>query len=210
MRGSTVQQAYSGLSDVYIELFASGEHEHPEDLALVDRHLGSLSGPLLDLGCGPGHLTAHLASRGRDVTGIDLVPEFIAHARRAHPTVRYEVGSLTDLPRADGSVAGAVAWYSLIHFRPDQLDAALAEVRRVLVPEGVLVVGFFDGGRCEPFAHKVVTAYRWPVDELASRLAAVGFTEVERLQRPQDGDRRPHGAIAAVTTGALSAAGSPA
>ena len=200
MRGTTVQQAYSGLSDVYIDLFASGDHEHPDDLALIDRHLGSLSGPLLDLGCGPGHLTAHLQSRGRDVTGLDLVPEFVAHARRVHPTARFETGSLTELPWSDGSVAGALSWYSLIHFRPDQLDVALAEIRRVLAPEGVLVVGFFEGGRCEPFAHKVVTAYRWPVDEMSSRLAAAGFREVERIQRPQDGDRRPHGALAAVAT----------
>lgn len=200
MRGTTVQQAYSGLSDVYIDLFASGDHEHPDDLALVDRHLGSLSGPLLDLGCGPGHLTARLRSRGRDVTGIDLVPEFVAHARRAKPTARFEVGSLTELTWPDGSVAGALSWYSLIHFRPDQLDGALAEIRRVLAPRGLLVVGFFEGGRCEPFAHKVVTAYRWPVDEMSSRLAAAGFREVERIQRPQDGDRRPHGALAAVAT----------
>lgn len=61
------------------------------------------------------------------------------------------------------------------------------------------MVGFFDGDEVVAFDHKVVTAYRWPVDELSARLTRAGFTEVERQQRPSDGTHRPHAAIAAVT-----------
>jgi trans-aconitate methyltransferase len=86
MQANGVQEAYSSLADQYIDLFGSGQREHPDDLQLIDRHLGHLPGPVLDLGCGPGHLTGYLRSRCPDVTGIDLVPEFIAHARQAHPT----------------------------------------------------------------------------------------------------------------------------
>jgi hypothetical protein len=50
------------------------------------------------------------------------------------------------------------------------------------------------------FDHKVMTAYRWPVDEFSERLARAGFAEVERLRRPGDGTYRPHAAIAAVAT----------
>jgi hypothetical protein len=60
------------------------------------------------------------------------------------------------------------------------------------------VLGFFDGDEVSPFDHKVVTAYRWPVDEMSQRLARAGFTEVERERRPVDGTTRPHAAIAAV------------
>jgi trans-aconitate methyltransferase len=193
-----VQQAYSSLSQQYIDLFGSGRHEHPDDLRLIDQHLGRLAGPVLDLGCGPGHLTGYLHARCPDVTGIDMVPEFIAHARKAHPTVRFELGSIVSSTRADGSAAGALAWYSLIHFEPAQLNDALVEIRRVMEPGGVLVAGFFDGPRCESFAHKVVTAYRWPVDEVARRLAESGFLEIERRQRPGDDERRAHAAIVAV------------
>ena len=59
------------------------------------------------------------------------------------------------------------------------------------------MVGFFDGDEAEAFDHKVVTAYRWPVDEFSERLARAGFTEVERRRRPSDGTHRPHAAIAA-------------
>ena len=201
MSSPVVQQAYSSIAPVYIDLFGSVESVHADDLAIIERHLTHLDGPVVDVGCGPGHLTAYLHAAGSAVSGIDPVPEFIDHARRTHPHARFDLGSVADLPLADRSVpaslAGVLAWYSLIHLTPDELDDALAAIRRGLRTGGALVVGFFTGMACEPFEHKVATAYRWPVDELASRLAAAGLVEVERLQRAQDGDRRPHAVIVA-------------
>ncbi|WP_432512259.1 class I SAM-dependent methyltransferase [Kineococcus sp. SYSU DK001] len=191
-----VQQAYSSLAQQYVDLLGSVETVHREDLRLIERHLAHLSGPVLDLGCGPGHLTGHLHAAGCEVVGIDLVPEFIVHARRTHPGVPFEVGSLTDVTRADASVAGVLAWYSLIHVEPGRLAGVLGGIRRVLAPGGALVVGFFEGPVCEPFEHRVTTAYRWPVDEMADLLGPAGFAEVERSQRPQEGERRPHAVLA--------------
>jgi SAM-dependent methyltransferase len=197
MAADPVTQAYSALAGRYIELYGSVDSVHPDDLRLIEAHLGRSAGPVLDLGCGPGHLSAFLAATGSAVTGIDQVPEFLAHARRSHPEVPFERGSLAELARPDGSVAGVLAWFSLIHLDPGELDGVLAEVRRVLAPGGALVVGFFDGPVCEPFPHRVVRAYRWPADELARRLASTGLTVVERVHRPQDGDRRSYAVLAA-------------
>jgi SAM-dependent methyltransferase len=192
-----VRTAYAAMADRYIELFGTSEQVHSDDLAFIERHLSGRPGPVLDVGCGPGHLTGYLRSLGVEATGIDLVPEFIAHARAAHPGVDYHLGSMTDLGVADRSIAGILAWYSLIHLPPPELDGVLAEFRRAMAPGGTLVVGFFDGDEVEPFDHKVVTAYRWSVDRLAERLAGVGFTEVEHQRRPGDGTHRPLAVIAA-------------
>ncbi|GAA4461462.1 class I SAM-dependent methyltransferase [Phytohabitans houttuyneae] len=193
-----VRQSYGSVADLYIELFGTTEQVHADDLALIGRNLAVRPGTVLDLGCGPGHLTAHLRAMGVDATGIDLVPEFIAHARTAHPDGVYRLGSMGSLDAAGGSVAGILAWYSLIHLPPPDLDVVLAEFRRVMAPGGALVVGFVDGDEVEAFDHKVVTAYRWPVDAFSERLARAGFTEVERLRRPSDGVQRPQATIAAV------------
>jgi ubiquinone/menaquinone biosynthesis C-methylase UbiE len=192
----------------YIELISdtAGVHDD-DDRAFIERHLSDRSGPVLDVGCGPGHLTTHLRSLGADAIGVDLVPEFLDHARTADATGRYVRASLHALPFADGSTGGLLAWYSLIHLQPDEIDGVLVELRRVLAPGAPLVVGFFDGLDdadrvggldAEPFDHKVVTAYRWPVDVLAARLRAAGFVEVEREQRPgiDEAGRRPHAALA--------------
>lgn len=194
-----VRQAYGLIAERYIELFGSSHQVHADDLALIARHLSIRPGVVLDAGCGPGHLTAHLRSLDVDATGIDLVPKFIAHARSSYPDGRYELGSLHRLPVPDGSVAGILAWYSLIHVPPGEFDDVLAELRRAMAPAGTLVVGFFDGDEIVAFDHKVVTAYFWPVDELSARLRRAGFMEVERLQRPAPAESgpRPHAAIAA-------------
>jgi SAM-dependent methyltransferase len=158
---------------------------------------------VLDLGCGPGHITDYLRSLGADATGIDMVPEFIAHARAAHPSGSYQLGSFENLAVADHSVAGILAWGSLIHLPPQDLDGVLAEFRRAMSPAGTLVVAIFVGDEVEAFDHKVVTAYRWPADEFSKRLARAGFAEVERLERPGDATHRPHAAIAATATNAF-------
>jgi ubiquinone/menaquinone biosynthesis C-methylase UbiE len=189
------------MAEQYIELVRSTQ-VHADDLALIARHLSIRPGAVLDVGCGPGHLTAHLRSLEVDATGLDLVPEFIDHARVTHPDGRYELGSMHQLPVPDRSVAGILAWYSLIHLPPDDLDGVLAELRRAMAPAGTLVVGLFDGDEIVAFEHKVVTAYYWPVDAFAERLRQAGFTEIERRRRPgvQEPGHRPHAAIAAIAS----------
>lgn len=82
-----VRDAYASMSEQYIDMFGGGvaQDEADGDVALVSRHLTGLPGRVLDLGCGPGHWSAHLHGLGADVVGVDLVPEFVAHARRTHP-----------------------------------------------------------------------------------------------------------------------------
>ncbi|HEU0101946.1 MAG TPA: class I SAM-dependent methyltransferase [Mycobacteriales bacterium] len=153
-------------------------------MALVGRHLAGLSGPVLDLGCGPGQWSGYLHALGADVTGVDLVPEFIAHARATHPGPRFTLGSMLEVDVAEHSAAGVLSWYSTIHLPPPALDPVLAGFRRLLDSAGTLVVGFFDSDDdVAAFDHAVVTAYRWPVDVFAEHLVRAGFTEVERLRR---------------------------
>ena len=194
-----MRDAYSTKSAQYLAMFEGGWQDHEEDTALVQRHLTGLAGPVLDLGCGPGHWTARLHALGAQVTGVDIVPEFIAHARATHPGPEFQLGSMTELDLPAHSVAGILSWYSTIHLPPPELDRMIGLFRRLLRPSGVLVLGFFDSDDVvAAFDHTVVTAYRWPVDILSRHLTASGFTEMERLQHqlPDRPDRR-YAAIAA-------------
>jgi SAM-dependent methyltransferase len=106
---------------------------------------GSGGGPVVDVGCGPGHVTAHLRGLGIDAFGIDLSPAMIDLARRDHPDLRFEVGSMTDLDLADNSVAGLLAWWSLIHVPDEAVPVVFAQFRRVLRSDGHLLLGFHVG-----------------------------------------------------------------
>jgi SAM-dependent methyltransferase len=81
-------------------------------------HAGG-GGPLADVGCGPGHVTAYLRKLGVDAFGVDLSPAMIDISRQTYPGLRFEVGSMTDLRLADASVAGLLAFWSLIHVPDD-------------------------------------------------------------------------------------------
>lgn len=102
-------------------------------------------GPVVDVGCGPGRITAHLRDLGVDAFGIDLSPGMIEVARRDHPGLRFEVGSMTDLELGDTSIAGLVAWYSLIHVPDDELATVFAHFRRVVQPDCPILLSFHAG-----------------------------------------------------------------
>ncbi|WP_432982794.1 class I SAM-dependent methyltransferase [Dactylosporangium sp. CA-233914] len=102
-------------------------------------------GPVADVGCGPGHVTAFLDGLGLDAFGLDLSPGMIEVARREHPGLRFEVGSMTDLPLPDASLGGLVAFWSLIHIPDDELGGVLGHFRRVLRPGAPLLAGFHVG-----------------------------------------------------------------
>jgi SAM-dependent methyltransferase len=187
------------MSGPYIGLLDGGWPDSSADTAFVRQHLTGLAGPVLDLGCGPGHWSAYLHSLGVDVTGVDMVPEFVAHARTTYPGPEFRLGSMTELDVPEHSVAGILTWYSTIHLPPPDLDPVLAGFRRLLKPSGVLVAGFFDSDDdVAAFDHKVTTAYRWPVDAFSRRLVDAGFSEIERRrhQVPVRPDRK-YAALAA-------------
>ncbi|MFE3181514.1 class I SAM-dependent DNA methyltransferase [Streptomyces violascens] len=139
-------------------------------------------GPVADVGCGPGRITAHLRGLGLDAFGIDLSPAMVDTARREHPGLRFEVGSMTDLDLADASVAGLLAWYSLIHVPDDEVGPAFAHFRRVVRPGGLVLLGFHvgDGSRLKTrgyggHAMKVHVHRRQPA-QVSAWLDDAGFT----------------------------------
>ncbi|OUE24213.1 class I SAM-dependent methyltransferase [Clavibacter michiganensis] len=195
-----VGDAYAARAAEYAERLGTLDAVHTSDLALVTSWADGITGPVLDAGCGPGHWTAHLASRGHDVRGVDLVPDFVAHARAAHPGIPFEFGDLEALDAPDGALGGALAWYSLIHHAPDRIGVPLAELARAIRPGGGLLVGAFAGlGQApdaEPFDHAVTRAWRWSPDALAAAIEAAGFA-VDEVHTRRGPGSRPHLAITA-------------
>ena len=167
-----------------------------EYAAVADHVRAAGPGLVAELGCGPGPVTAHLRNLGLDVFGVDLSPVMIDLARKAYPDLRFELGSMDALDIADGALQGVVSWYSVIHAPPQDVPAYFTEFARVLAPGGHLLVAFFEseGDPITPFDHRVVTAYRWPIDELAELASASGFVEIGRMLRePFTGERHRRG-----------------
>jgi len=147
-RDGRVRATYDAVATGYASALSDELDALPFERWLLDRVAAAADGrPVMDAGCGPGHVTAHLIGAGADAQGLDLSPEMIAEARSRHPDVRYEVGDLRQLmrPAAAAGWGAVLAWYSLIHLAPSELPAVVAALARPLAPGGVLVLAVHAG-----------------------------------------------------------------
>ncbi|MFF3485731.1 class I SAM-dependent DNA methyltransferase [Streptomyces sp. NPDC002701] len=193
---SPTADAYDSVAVLYADLARDALDAFPLDRAVLSAFAELVrttgAGRVADLGCGPGQGTAHLRDLGLDVFGVDLSPVMIGLARETYPDLRFELGSMDALNLPDGELRGIVSWYSIIHTPPENLLPYFEEFGRVLAPGGHLLLGFFEseGGPVTAFDHRVVTAYRWPVDDLARLAGEAGFVEIGRMLREPGEDER--------------------
>ncbi|MYR64110.1 methyltransferase domain-containing protein, partial [Streptomyces sp. SID625] len=95
---TTTADAYDAVAVRYADLVRDSLAGLPLDRAVLAAFADSVraagAGPVAELGCGPGYLTAHLRDLGLDARGIDLSPAMIGLAREAFPDLRFDVGSM--------------------------------------------------------------------------------------------------------------------
>ncbi|PRY33796.1 class I SAM-dependent methyltransferase [Umezawaea tangerina] len=138
----TVAEDYAEVVKGLFANFPLGRHLLAAFAELVR---GDGGGPIADVGCGPGQVTALLSSLGVQAFGVDLSPNMVGIARRTYPDLRFEVGSMTALDVPDGELGGVVAWWSIFHVPREELPGVLDGFHRVLAPGGRLLVGFHVG-----------------------------------------------------------------
>ncbi|GLY53294.1 class I SAM-dependent methyltransferase [Lentzea sp. NBRC 102530] len=139
------RDSYDTVATSYAEHTRELLDQLPHLLAALRLFAEEVRGPVLDVGCGPGDITARLAALGVDASGIDLSPGMIALARSTHPALRFEVGSMTEpLP---GGLGGILCWWSLIHVPDELVPVVFGHFREAVVPGGLVQVGFHVGDR---------------------------------------------------------------
>jgi demethylmenaquinone methyltransferase/2-methoxy-6-polyprenyl-1,4-benzoquinol methylase len=156
---------------------------------------------VLDVCCGTGDLAIAAANAGGKVTGVDFSEPMLARARVKNQEIEWVSGDALTLPFSDGSFDAATVGFGVRNLA--DLERGLAELRRILKPEGRLAILeitrpkgllapfyrlWFDG--VIPFAGKVLpggSAYsylpasvrRFPgPEDLAKLLDEAGFDEI--------------------------------
>lgn len=194
--------SYDAMAADYTERYADHLAELPLDRALVAAFAELVraegSAPVADVGSGPGYVTARLHALGVPVFGVDLSPRMVALARRAHPELRFHVGSMTSLDLPDETLGGVLALYSIIHVPDSDLPTVFTEFHRVLAPGGHVLLGFQAGADdghlhlSERFGHEMSLDYwfRTP-DRVAELLTKAGLTvQAQTIREPYEEETR--------------------
>jgi SAM-dependent methyltransferase len=181
----TVRASYDAMASDYAARLPDGLATRPLDRALVTAfaELVRANGPapVADLGSGPGHVTARLHALGVPVFGVDVSPRMVDAARRAHPELRFHVGTMTALDLPPQTLGGIAALYSINHVPEKHLPTVFTEFHRVLAPGGHALVAFQAGDDdrlhlTERFGHEMVLDYYWHApDTITAHLTKAGL-----------------------------------
>lgn len=206
---AAVRESYDTVAADYVKLVKTPTAIDPLGRAMLATFAELVQaadcGPVADLGCGPGQVTAYLATLGVSAFGIDLSTNMIELARQAYPDLRFAVGSMTALDLGDDELGGILAYFSTHHTPPELLPTVFTEFHRTLAPGGWLMLGGYvgDGEHLRPTraygGHPVsYESHLLPLDRLAQLLGEAGFVVTARLlQEPAEGMKRRHACLLA-------------
>ena len=188
----TVRESYDRVADAYVELGMGRLEAEPWLRAVLAAFAESVCGlgPVLDVGCGPGTVTAHLTELGIDASGVDLSPRMVDLARRQYPDLRFSVASATEFDIPPASLGGVLGWWSLFNLPRAMLPGVLRTFAEALVPGGQALIGTHVGdgdiARTESYGGLPVcwTTHLYRPEDVAGMLVAAGLEVVAELRLP--------------------------
>jgi SAM-dependent methyltransferase len=186
-----IQSSYDRVAVDYAAQFRDEMDKKPFDRKMLDwfvEKIGDL-GIICDMGCGPGQIARYLFDHGAKVCGIDLSPEMVERAQSLNPGISFRQGNMLALDNiADNFFGGVAAFYSIIHVPRPVLNQALAELKRVLIPGGILLLAFHIGQEVKHLDQwwgKEVSLdfIFFETEEMKEQLKTVGFELQEVIER---------------------------
>ena len=125
-------QGWQRVANKYDSVWASSTRQFIPPL--LDAADVSAKMPILDVGCGPGYVSAAAGERGAIPIGLDFSEEMITIAKKKFPRIEFRQGDAQSLPFPDASFDRVVANFALLHLANP--TRACVEATRVLKPGG--------------------------------------------------------------------------
>ena len=185
-----VENIYDILAKEYAAKFSDEHEKKAKDQEILHRFSQEIKGkrPVWDFGCGPGQTTKYLKNLGVNISGLDLSEKILEQARTISPEIYFQKGNILNLDFENNSIAGAVAFYAIVHFTKEQVETAFREVFRVLKPGGIFLFTFHIGEETihiDEFLGKEIDIdfMFFTTDFILKCLKDSGFQKVEIIER---------------------------
>ena len=186
-----LQSSYDRVAEDYAQQFRDEMDQKPFDRKMLDWLIEKLggSGIICDMGCGPGQIARYLHRQGVKACGVDLSPAMVQQAQSLNPEIPFQRGDMLALADvADNSYGGIAAFYSIVHIPRRKVVQALREFKRVLRPQGVLLLAFHIGQEIkhldEWWGKEVSVDFLFfETEEMKSYLMTAGFGLEEVIER---------------------------
>lgn len=145
----TIKEKKQSVIDNYDDIAKEYVNEFFEDTSdnkYIDIFLNSLNGKkILDVGCGNGKDCKYILEKGFNINGIDLSIGMLNIAKEKVPNCNFEIMDITKITYPDDSYDGIISNCSLFHIPVEKLPKTLKSFKRVLKPDGKLLLILQEG-----------------------------------------------------------------
>ena len=145
----TIKEKKQSVIDNYDDIAKEYVNEFFEDTSdnkYIDIFLNSLNGKkILDVGCGNGKDCKYILEKGFNINGIDLSIGMLNIAKEKVPNCNFEIMDITEITYPDDSYDGIISNCSLFHIPVEELPKTLKSFKRVLKPDGKLLLILQEG-----------------------------------------------------------------
>ena len=164
---------YADRAGVYDRIYARPERQ--PDLRILEAEIPSaLAGrEVIEVACGTGYWTQHIARTARRVLATDLTDETLQIARTKNlpeAVVELAIADAFNLPAERGPFDGALAVFWWSHLRPTEGRAFLESLRKCLSPSAlvILVDNLFVEGNSTPISRRDAEGNTWQARKLGN------------------------------------------
>ena len=141
--------------------------------------------PVLDAGCAFGRDTALLAENGFKTEGIDMSDGLLERAKKLHPHLSFQKMDVRKLEFPDESFSGVWCNATLLHLTNKDMQIALEEFKRILIPNGIVFMSLKEGEGeeelVEKFSSNSARYYNYHSIETVRKLVQVSGLKVARI-----------------------------
>ncbi|MBR7172780.1 MAG: class I SAM-dependent methyltransferase [Clostridia bacterium] len=158
--------AHNAIAKQYYELYKDDK----SDLSYFDEFLSTCEKKVLDLGCGMGHYSKYMKSKGFDVVGVDFSKQMIKIAKKTCPKTKFHVADICDLKvLKKEKFDGVVLAYVIQHLSKAEVEHVIKNLDKNLNPSAKMLLFVREGDQVLTEEEPIDTSFQYIINEYTQK-----------------------------------------